>query len=248
MPGPVYNLEGVFSAQIHQAEKEGQKVYEPVVAVVTDNKDPEKLGRVKVKVPILSESDSSHWAPIIMLGAGKNRGWFFIPEVNDEVLVMYEHGDMQRPVVVGALWGGVDKPPEKNSGSNPKRVIKSRQGSKITFDDEKKLIVIEDGKGKGKITIDADKNKIIIEALEGDVCFQSPKGDMTIVAKDMKLEAKQSVELHAGGNMRLGAQTVTLKGQQTSASGQTKNANGGTAQMPPDATATPAEVADPYGS
>ena len=69
-------------------------------AIVCQNKDPEKLGRVKVKVPILSESDSSHWAPIIMLGAGKTRGWFFIPEVNDEVLVMYEHGDMRRRITV----------------------------------------------------------------------------------------------------------------------------------------------------
>ena len=85
-----------------------------------------------------------------MLGAGKNRGWFFIPENDDEVLCLFEHGDMERPLVVGALWNGKDKPPDKNPGGNPRRVIKSRAGSKITFDDDQMKLIIEDGSGKGK--------------------------------------------------------------------------------------------------
>jgi uncharacterized protein involved in type VI secretion and phage assembly len=76
-----------------------------------------------------------------MIGAGKNRGWFFIPEKNDEVLVMFEHGDINRPLVVGSLWNGKDKPPDKNPGGNPRRVIKSRLGSKITFDDDKEQLI-----------------------------------------------------------------------------------------------------------
>src|SRR5688572_18821933 len=103
---PLYDLASVFTAEILQAESEGTKVYEPVVGVVTDNKDPEKLGRVKVKMPVISGTDSSFWVPIVMLGAGKNRGWFFIPEVDDEVLVVFEHGNINKPLVVGAMWGG----------------------------------------------------------------------------------------------------------------------------------------------
>src|SRR6185295_6824457 len=169
---PIYDLASVFADQIRTAETESTRVYEPVIAIVTDNKDPSKLGRVKIKIPVLSETDTTFWAPIVMLGAGKNRGWFFIPEKDDEVLVMFEHGAMDRPLVIGALWGGKDKPPDKNPGGNPRRVIKSRQGSKITFDDDQLKIIIEDGTGKGKITFDSNANKIIIEALKGDVCFQ----------------------------------------------------------------------------
>jgi uncharacterized protein involved in type VI secretion and phage assembly len=247
---PIYDLASVFADQIRTAETESRRVYEPVIAIVTDNKDPSKLGRVKIKIPVLSANDTTFWAPIIMLGAGKNRGWFFIPEKDDEVLVMFEHGDMDRPLVVGALWGGKDKPPDKNAGGNPRRVIKSRQGSKITFDDEKELLVIEDGTGKGKITLDAKANKIIIEALKGDVCFQAPQGDITIVAKEANLEAKQgNVELHAGSNMAWGADaSANIKGQSVTWSGSKENTNCGGAQAPAAPTADPKEVPDPYGS
>ena len=122
----LYDLPSVFAAQIAQAEQESTRVYEPMIAVVVDNKDPKKLGRVKVKYPNLSDQDSSWWAPIIMLGAGKNRGWFYIPEKDDEVLILFEHGEMNRPLVVGALWNGKDKPADKNPGGNPRRIIKSR--------------------------------------------------------------------------------------------------------------------------
>ena len=246
----IYDLQSFFAHQIQQAEKEAGKVFEPVIATVTDNKDPSKLGRVKVKIPILSGNDSTFWAPCIAQGASKNRGWFFIPEVDDEVLVMFEHGDMQRPIVVSALWNGKDKPPDKNPGGNPRRVITSRQGSKITFDDEKNQVVIEDGTGKGKITLDADNNKIIIEAADGDVCFQSPQGDMKINAKSMELKAQQNLEIHSGQAMQLGtgAAFTIDGGSSTNMSGSTANGNCGNAQMPSPPENNPQDVADPYGS
>jgi uncharacterized protein involved in type VI secretion and phage assembly len=228
---------------------EGTKVFEPVIGIVTDNKDPQKLGRVKVKMPILSEQDTSFWIPIVMMGAGKNRGWFFIPEVEDEVLVMFEHGDIDRAMVIGALWGGKDKPPDKNPGDNPLRMIKSRAGSKITFDDKENKIVIEDGTGKGKITFDSNANKIIIEALVGDVCFQAPKGEIQIVAKECEMTATESIEIHAGSNMSLGSDaTVTFKSANVTMSGSKENANCGVAQMPAAPTSTPQDVEDPYKS
>lgn len=246
---PLYDLASVFAQQILTAEAESSKVYEPVIALVTDNKDPSKLGRVKVKIPTLSEKDTTFWAPIVMLGAGKNRGWFFIPEIDDEVLVLFEHGDMDHPLVIGALWGGKDKPPDKNPGGNPRRVIKSRTGSKITFDDDKLQLIIEDGTGKGKITIDATANKITIEALDGDVSFQSPAGDMQIFAKEAELTASANLEIHAGSAMQWGAGgTVDLKGSTTSMSGSQVNMNCGNAQMPQAPSPAPEDIADPYGS
>ncbi len=252
MPSYVYDLPTFFANEIQQREKEQHRVYGPVIGIVTDNKDPNKSGRVKVKYPVISNDDTSFWAPIVMLGAGKNRGWFFIPEVNDEVLVLFEHGDINRPQVVGALWGK-DKTPDHNPGKNPRRMIKSRQGSKITFIDDDDTptyqIVIEDGTGKAKITFDTDHNKIIIEAIEGDVCFQSPQDDFKIVAKAMELKAKEKLELHAGTDMKWGTDaSATIKGQTVQIVGSQVNLNCGNSQMPEAPTADPKDVPDPYGS
>lgn len=246
---PLYDLASVFADQIRTAETESSRVYEPVIGIVTDNKDPDKLGRVKLKIPVLSDQDTTFWCPIIMLGAGKNRGWFFIPDKDDEVLVMFEHGDLNRPLVVGALWNGKDKPPDKNPGGNPRRVLKSRLGSKITFDDDKKQLIIEDGVGKGKITFDSQANKITIEAIDGDVCFQTPADDMTIVAQSIEMTANTNLEIHAGDAMQWGAgASATIKSSGTTLSGSKVNTNCGSAQMPSAPTTSPQDVADPYGS
>jgi uncharacterized protein involved in type VI secretion and phage assembly len=247
---PLYDIQGVFADQIQTAELESTRVYEPVIGVVTDNKDPSKLGRVKVKLPVLSEKDTTFWVPIIMQGAGKNRGWFFIPEVDDEVLIMFEHGDVDHPLVVGALWGGKDKPPDKNDdGSNPRRVIKSREGNKITFDDKEMKIIIEDGTGKAKITFDSKKNKIIIEALKEDVCFQSPEDEMKIVAKEIELKAGKNIEIHAGSKMDWGTGCKTeIKSPTIEMVGSKSSWNCGNAQAPEAPQAEPKEVDDPYGS
>lgn len=244
---PFNDLAGYFASQIYTAEAEASRVYEPLIGIVTDNKDPDKLGRVKVKLPTLSEQDTTCWCPIVMMGAGKNRGWFFIPEKDDEVLVMFEHGDINCPVVVGSLWNGKDKPPDKNPGGNPRRMIRSRAGSKITFDDENNKLTIEDGSGKGKVTLDADNNKIVIEALSGDVCFQTPAGETKIVAKSIELKAGQNLEIHAGKAMAWGATNAKINGSGgVTLSGAKVNLNCGNAQAPAMPSAYPQDISDPY--
>jgi uncharacterized protein involved in type VI secretion and phage assembly len=247
-----YDLQSHFASQIQRAEGESSKVYEAVIGIVTDNKDPSKIGRVKVKVPILSDDDSTFWLPIVMLGAGKNRGWFFIPEPDDEVLVMFEHGSADHGVVIGALFNGKDVPPDNNKdGKNDRRVIKSRQKSRIVMDDgDSPNVIIEDGSGKGRITIDTQNNKIIIEALEGDVCFQTPQGEMKIVAKAVDLKAQQAgIEVHCGTQMAWGSDSdATISGQSgVTMSGATHNNNNGVAQAPQAPTSDPQDVDDPYG-
>lgn len=111
-----------------------------VVAIVTDNLDPEGLGRVKLKYPWLTEDHQSHWARIVAPMAGGGRGFYFLPEIDDEVLVAFEHGDVNKPYVIGALWNGVDKPIETNgkavaSGKVNRRTIKTRIGHTILLDD-----------------------------------------------------------------------------------------------------------------
>ena len=248
------DLQRHFSSQIHTAEGESAKSYEAVVGIVTNNKDPSKIGRVQVKLPVFMEDQSTFWLPIVMMGAGKNRGWFFIPEPDDEVLVMFEHGGIDHGVVLGAVWNGKDTPPDNNSdGKNNRRVIKSRQKSRLVLDDTDgaNQIIFEDGTGKGRITFDTPNNKIIIEALEGDVCFQAPQGDLQIIAKAIDMKATQGgLEMHAGTTMQLGTDSnVTITGSSgITMSGETHNNNNGVAQAPSPPQQDPQDVPDPYGS
>ena len=244
-------LRNLLAQQVINERLETHKLNECVVGIVTDNKDPDKLSRVKVKIPALTEAETTWWAPLVMLGASKNRGWFFIPEVDDEVMLVFEHGDPNRPVVLGAIWNGKDKPPDDNkSGDNPRRVIKSREGSRVLFDDDEDKIVIEDGKGKGRITLDAKNNKIIIEALEGDVAFQAPTGEMKIVTKETVIKAGQNLEANIGSTIGIGTDAqLELKGTSLLqlTGGPLVNLNSG-GSAPGKATAEPVDVEDKYGS
>ena len=115
---------------------QSNQLFGVVVGIVTNNKDDEHMGRVSGKFPWLSDEDESTWARVASPMAGGGRGAYFLPEVNDEVLVAFEHGDPRFPYVLGALWNGKDAPPAENSdGKNNIRVIHSRCGSKVQFDD-----------------------------------------------------------------------------------------------------------------
>lgn len=112
-----------------------------LIGKVTNNDDPDGLGRVRVKFPTLTEDHESQWARVVAIGAGKNRGFDCLPEIDDEVLVGFEHGDIHRPFVIGGLWNGQDSPPEavSNSVASSKvrlRTFKTRTGHKLQFVDE----------------------------------------------------------------------------------------------------------------
>jgi uncharacterized protein involved in type VI secretion and phage assembly len=107
-------------------------------AEVVDVQDPEGMGRVRVRLPWLQDSGGDNyesWARVATLMAGNNRGSWFVPEPDDEVLVAFQAGDPRYPFVVGALWNGVDAPPETMDSNNNIRSITSRSGIKVTFDD-----------------------------------------------------------------------------------------------------------------
>ncbi|RCJ42042.1 type IV secretion protein Rhs [Nostoc minutum NIES-26] len=117
-----------------------------LVGLVTNNKDPKGWGRVKVKFPTLTTQHDSHWARVVGLGASDKRGFYCLPEINDEVLVGFEHGDIHRPYIVGGVWNGKDKTVEPVNDTINKnkqvrlRTIKTRTGHSIQFveDDLKK--------------------------------------------------------------------------------------------------------------
>jgi phage protein D len=148
-----------------------------VIGLVTDNDDPEKLGRVKVMYPWLSPDHASHWARVVSAGAGADRGIEFLPEINDEVLVGFELGDIHHPYVLGGLWNGQDKPPGDpgkvvSGGKVEQRIIRSRKGHTITLDDSDAGdgIKIEDHKGN-VLALDTTSNALQIK-VQGDTTLE----------------------------------------------------------------------------
>lgn len=131
-------LEGVVDERVPTGL--GGRWYGVYPALVTDVKDPDGQGRVKITLPWSPDTGDRRyeaWARVATLMGGRNRGSWFIPDVEDEVLVSFEGGHPRRPYVVGALWNGTDTPPASmdGSGRNPLKVLRSRNGVKITLDD-----------------------------------------------------------------------------------------------------------------
>lgn len=148
-------------------------------ALVVDIKDPDSQGRVKIRLPWSPDSGGATcelWARVATLMGGNNRGTWFIPDVDDEVLVAFEAGDARRPYVLGGLWNGQDKAPESmdGGGNNYRKVIRSRNGVKVTLDDQdgqEKLVLetpggqkvtLKDGPGAVEI-VDGNGNSVKLE-------------------------------------------------------------------------------------
>lgn len=191
------------------------RLYGVVVGIVTNNQDPDELHRVKVRFPWLSNEEESNWARVAAAMAGNGRGTYFLPEVDDEVLVAFEHGSVDYPIVLGSLWNGKDRAPESNAdGENNHRAIHSRSGHVIRLNDKAggETIEIIDKTGENRVVISAADNTISIEA-KGDITISSATGKMKLSAVGIELDSKASVEIKAAQSMDLQATAqVTVKG------------------------------------
>lgn len=150
------------------------------IGIVTDIKDPDNQGRVQVTLPWSPDASAQRyegWARLATMMGGNNRGSWFIPDVDDEVLLCFEHGDPRRPYVLGGLWNGRDPAPEQMdaAGHNYKKVLRSRNGVKITLDDQDgqeqlqletpggQRFTLKDGPGSVELS-DSNGNSIQLEA------------------------------------------------------------------------------------
>jgi phage baseplate assembly protein gpV len=166
------------------------------LAIVVDNKDSDcNPGyRVKLKLPWLNEQESTFWARIAIPMGGPGRGTYVLPEIDDQVLVVFEHGDINRPLVVGALWSKKQEPVEVNqSGKNNTKLIKSRCGHRIIFDDKEgaEKVTIVDRTGKNKIVLDS-ANKIVKIESDGDIEVIA-ENNVIMHANALKVGTKESV-------------------------------------------------------
>jgi uncharacterized protein involved in type VI secretion and phage assembly len=180
----------------------GGRWYGVYPALVTDLRDPDGQGRVKIKLPWVPDTgDKSYevWARLATFMAGNNRGSWFIPDVGDEVLVAFEGGDTRRPYVIGALWNGKDAPPQSmdGAGQNNLKVLRSRNGVKITLDDTtgKETMILETPGGQ-KITLqDTPPSIEVVDStgnsikLEPDGITVNAPGQVTITASMVQVTA-----------------------------------------------------------
>jgi phage protein D len=188
------------------------------IGIVTQNNDPDKLGRVKVKFPWLSPNDESNWARVVSPGAGKDRGMQWLPEINDEVLVAFELGDINHPYVLGGLWNGQDALALEQGtaikGSNvEQRILMSRTKHKILIDDADGAggITIEDRKGN-IVKLTSSDDKLTVKTT-GNVEIET-MADVKITAKgNINMEATQEVEIKASLGVTIdGGAKVDVKG------------------------------------
>jgi uncharacterized protein involved in type VI secretion and phage assembly len=214
------------------------KIYGVVVAIVTNNVDPLKFYRVRVRFPWLanggeSGGEESDWCRIATFGAGKDRGMYVLPEVGDEVLVAFEHGDMGRPFVIGSLWNGTDivhhdnesKDNKKNNirrfksrsghilefddndGDKKEKVtLKTKAGAKVVLDDtdSAKKIEIYDHESNNYVLIDNQNKKITVETKTGDILIKA-KNTIRLEAKTIETKSDKDTTMEVGANFKMKA-------------------------------------------
>jgi uncharacterized protein involved in type VI secretion and phage assembly len=202
---------------VDPADERGSRIFGVVTAIVTNNQDPDNLGRVRVRFPWLATEGEgeSWWARVAVPMAGKEMGVYFLPEVDDEVLVAFERGDVRFPYVIGCLWNAHRLPPEENKdGQNAKRTIKSRSGHIVRFDDtdgEEKIEIL-DAKGVVSIVVDSKEKTVTITA-EKDVTITSSDGKLKLSGKGVEITSSDAVKVKADGDLSLeGTGQTTLKG------------------------------------
>jgi Rhs element Vgr protein len=202
------------------------------IGIVTSNEDPDGEHRVRVKLPMLGLSSDGIWARVASLDAGDDRGFFFRPEIGDEVTVSFLGDDPRHPVILGMLHSSAKAAPLQGSDDNHVKLYKSRSGMLVQFDDEKKIMTLSTPAGNklvldedaGEVTLaDQNGNKLLMDS--GGIHFESAQAvevksttDTTLEAinfsikasAELKLEGSASAELKGGGMAKLSGAMVQI--------------------------------------
>lgn len=198
------------------------------VVTVLEN-DPDGEDRIKVRVPLINPAEEGIWARIATLDAGKDRGTFFRPEIGDEVVVGFLGDDPRHPVVLGMCHSSAKPAPETAKDDNHKKGYVSREKMRFTFDDEKKIIVLEtpggnkmtlSEKDKGIVIADQNGNKITLD--DSGIKVESVKELTLKAAKDIKIEgmntelkAQTAFKASGTGSAEVSSANTTIKGSAT---------------------------------
>ena len=198
-----------------------------LVGIVTNNQDPEGMGRVRVRFPTLTPQEDgsgheSNWARVVAIGAGRDRGFHCLPEIEDEVLVGFEHGDIHRPYVIGNVWNGEDAPPDAvedavNRGKVRLRTLRTRTGHQLQFVEEDQSasqagISLETASG-AQVSLNDSTGTITIQTKNGHrLSFSDSRGEIKLQSRgghEIALnDAMQVLRIHSTGSLSLDAATA----------------------------------------
>jgi uncharacterized protein involved in type VI secretion and phage assembly len=225
------DLRGLLEGRVKSIEEEVEgtrkRVYGVTLGTVTSLIDPKFLGRVQVSLPWLSNSVDSAWARVATAWAGGNRGTYLLPEIGDEVVVAFRHGDLKHPYIIGFVWNDTDRPPEVTPLLK-RRELKSTSGHKVTFDDLEGVwaltlesqgghtVKLDDTVGAMKVSIsDSSQNlSIVLDSVSGKISISTTLGQVAVSAPagQISLDAA-SIDIHASGSLSLkGDATVAVNG------------------------------------
>lgn len=220
-------LHGRVGTLEDEVDNTRERVYGVTLAQVTSLDDLKGLGRVQVSFPWLSSSVNSAWARIATAWAGGSRGTYLLPEVGDEVVVAFRHGDLRHPYILGFVWSDTDRPPEFTPELE-RRELRSKTGHRIVFDDFTGLesltfesqggheIVLDDTAGAMKISItdSSDTLSIVLDTITGKISITTDVGQISLSAPagQISLDAA-AINVHATGMLTLkGDASVVVNG------------------------------------
>lgn len=234
------NYDEVFP-DMNRHDSMNRRIYGVTVGIVTNVNDPEKQGRVKLKLPLRECENETDWVRIASIMAASDLGAFFLPEVNDEVLVAFNEGNVREPFVIGALWNPQSPPPAYTVGDKVNmRKLKTRSGHEIIFteesgkekieiltpgghsltmDDEAKKIDFKNGTGNNNLLIEGQSNKISINS------------DQKILLKanssSVEIDKSGGITIKSTGSIKIeSSSSLKIKGQQVDIEGQMMNIKG----------------------
>ncbi len=188
--------------------------------------DPAGDDRIKIRLPLISTADEGIWSRISTLDAGDGRGTFFRPEINDEVIVGFLNDDPRNPVVLGMCHSAAKPAPEPPKDDNHLKGYVSRENMRFTFDDDKKLILLETPAGN-KITLSEEDSGIVMEDQNGNKITMDDSGITIESIKDLTLKASNDIKIeginakfNASGSFAAeGSGSVEVKGASVSING-----------------------------
>lgn len=184
------------------------------IGIVVSNEDPEGEDRVRIRLPMVSQDDGI-WARVASLDAGGDRGFFFRPEIGDEVVVGFLEADPRCAVILGMLHSSAKPAPLKGSDDNHKKAYKSRSGMQLGFDDEKREVALSTPAGN-RLVLTEDQQSILLEDQNGNSIKLTPDGIEIASATALTLKAGTEMKIDAGTSLSVaGGTELKLEGSTT---------------------------------
>jgi uncharacterized protein involved in type VI secretion and phage assembly len=187
------------------------RFYGVAEALVADVEDPEKEGRVKLRLPFFDSSEVTDWCRAANLFAGNGYGSTWTPELEDEVLVAFIHGDLRFPVVLGGLYNGKDKAPRARTATNNQKTLRTKAGHEVLLDDSQGSLGVEVITSAGhRLRLDDVQDQITLEIKGGpSIVLRESGGEMHLKATAITMEAS-SITIEASGSLTAKGNPIEL--------------------------------------